>query len=240
MVSRVKLPRAGKIIIALGGVILMSALAYAASGFFSARADAPELAARADALIAQGRGAEGLGPGRIDQLLMVEDPGFAGHSGIDFSTDGAGLTTVTQAVAKRVGFDEFRPGLRKIRLLGYAAGLETRLSKSQIVALFLDTSGMGRGPNGWMTGFYTASAQIYGRPPAELTEREFLTLVAVGIAPRNFDLLNGNAALAERVSRIERLVQKRCRPAGLNDVWLEGCAKVRTYQIHRRDGLLSE
>lgn len=218
-----------RILIAVGAVsaallLLAAALAYAADGYFDARRDSSSLALRADRLIAQSRGAGGLGPGRIEQLLRVEDPGFEHHRGVDFSTPGGGLTTLTQSVAKRVGFAHFRPGVRKIRLIGYAMGLESALTKAQIVALYLDTVGMGRGPNGWMTGFYRASHSIYGRPPHRLTEAEFLSLVAVPIAPRLFDLQNGNDALRERVRRIQRLVRGACRPKGARDVWLEGCA----------------
>lgn len=205
-------------------ILLVAALAYGAHGYFDARQDARLLAARADPLIAQGRGAAGLGPGRIEQLLLVEDPGFAGHSGIDFSTSGGGLTTLTQSVGKRVGFDNFQPGVRKIRLLGYALGLEQSLTKGQIVALYLDTVEMGRGPNGWMKGFYEASRSIYGRPPHLLSEPEFLSLVAVPIAPSTFNLQQPNDALRTRVERIQRLVRRQCQPNGLRDVWLEACA----------------
>ncbi len=204
--------------------LLAAVLAYAADGYFDAKQDSKSLGIRADRLIAEGRGGAGLGPGRIEQLLLVEDPGFERHSGVDLSTAGAGLTTLTQSVAKRVGFKRFRPGIRKIRLMGYAMGLERSLSKQQIIALYLATVEMGRGPRGWMTGFYEASHAIYGRSPAQLTDREFLSLAAVPIAPREFDLQRPNKALVRRVDRIERLAKGECKPAGLRDVWLAGCA----------------
>jgi monofunctional biosynthetic peptidoglycan transglycosylase len=209
-----------------GGLLVLTILAsgYTAYGYFDARHDAPQLSIRADQLIAQGHSAEGLGPGRIDQLLLVEDPGFWQHSGVDFSTNGQGVTTLTQGLGKSVGFAKFKPGIRKLRLMGYAMGLESKLSKSQIIALALDEVEMGRGPTGWMKGFYSASNIIFARSPDQLTEPEFLKLVAVLIAPRNFDLKNGNVALKTRVGRIQRLVQGGCEPSGVADVWLEGCA----------------
>jgi membrane carboxypeptidase/penicillin-binding protein PbpC len=205
-------------------VLAAGLIAYAASGFFTARADAPELARRADRLIQTHRGAADLGPGRVDQLLLVEDPGYWNHAGVDLSTAGGGLTTLTQSLSKRVGFSDFKPGIRKLRLMGYAVGLESKLSKQQILALYLDTVWMGRGPDGPMAGFFSASRAIYGRPPASLSQREFLTLVAVPIAPRTFDLVSPNKELLERVRRINRLVHNLCQPNGLRDVWLEGCA----------------
>jgi len=205
-------------------VLVAAVLLYGAKGYFDALGDSKDLGARADRLIAQNRGARGLGAGRIDQLLKVEDPGFRRHQGVDVTTPGAGMTTITQSLAKRLAFDHFRPGIRKIRQTGYAIGLEQRLSKRQILALFLDTIPMGRGKKGWMTGFYVASLEIYGRPAADLDERQFFTLVAVMIAPRKFDLHRQDAALDERVSRIQRLVAGKCRPQGEGDVWLDGCA----------------
>jgi monofunctional biosynthetic peptidoglycan transglycosylase len=210
-----------------GGLALLIAglFLYGAKGYYDAVSAAPALAARADRLIAANRGMEGLGPGRIGLLLTVDDPGFWHHKGVDMTTAGAGMTSMTQSLSKRLAFKHFQPGLGKIRQTGYALGLERRLSKPQIVALFLDTAQMGYGPKGWMKGFYTASREIYGRPPAALDRGQFLTLVAVMIAPARFDLRRPDAALGERVARIDRLLSGRCRPSGLRDVWLEGCAQ---------------
>ena len=203
---------------------LMAVLAYGLHGYFSARADASALSLRADSLIAQRHGPKDLGPGRMEQLLLVEDPGFVSHNGTDWTTPGSGLTTLTQSLGKQVGFQRFRPGLQKIRLVGYAMGLESRLSKRQILALYLDTIWMGRGPRGPMVGFFNASETVFGRPPSALNQREFFSLVAVLISPRSLTLVAPNADLEERIARIERLVGKRCHPNGLRDVWLEGCA----------------
>ena len=102
-------------------------------------------------------------------------------------------------------------------------GLEAQLSKKQILSLWLDTLEMGEGPDGWITGFHKASAAIYGRSPIELSNTEFIRLVAVLIAPGSLKLGESDAALDERVGRIERLVLGACEPKGLGDVWLEGC-----------------
>jgi membrane peptidoglycan carboxypeptidase len=139
---------------------------------------------------------------------------------------GSGLTTLTQSLGKRVGFADFQPGWRKFRLRGYARGLKAGLDKQQILTLHLDRVSMGRDREGrWMTGLFTASERIFGMPPAALPQREFLALVAVSIAPSRLRLASPSADLAERVDRIERLVQRRCTPVDLRDVWLEGCAR---------------
>lgn len=206
-------------------VLLLAAavLVYGGKGYVDALSDADGLAGRADALISGGRGGGDLGGEHLRQLLMVQDPGFRQHAGVDLTTAGAGITTVTQSLAKRVAFDAFRPGIAKIRQTGYAMGLEQRLTKDQILALWLDTLEMGKGPDGWMTGFFAASETVHGKLPADLDEREFLALVAVLIAPARYSLLDRDPGLEERVARIERLVHARCAPIDNGDVWLEGC-----------------
>jgi len=205
------------------GLLIIAAVLYGGKGYWDALSDASQLRQRADDLIAQGRGGASLGADHLAILLTVEDPNFADHAGVDFSTPGAGATTITQSVSKRLAFKKFHPGIGKIRQTGYAIGLESRLSKEQILALWLDTLEMGEGPEGWMTGFHRASSAIYGRPPAELSKTEFTRLVAVLIAPAAYKLRENDAALNERVGRIERLVAGACVPEGLGDVWLEGC-----------------
>lgn len=205
-------------------LIFASLAGFGLCGYYAARRDAGALAQRADHLIGNRRGPDALGEGRIEQLLLVEDPGFRNHMGVDLSTSGAGMTTLTQSLSKRVGFTTFKPGIRKVRLMGYAAGLESKLSKDQILALYLDTVSMGRGSKGQMIGFFNASEAIYGKSPASLNQTDFLTLVAVPIAPRTFNLIRPNQALLDRLARIERLVGGKCRPLRLSDVWLEGCS----------------
>ena len=51
---------------------------------------------------------------RVEMMLKIQDPNFYIHKGIDFSTPGAGLTTLTQALAKFLYFENFKPGFLKI------------------------------------------------------------------------------------------------------------------------------
>lgn len=124
----------------------------------------------------------------------MEDPGFAEHDGVDFSTPGAGLTTITQSAAKRLAFETFRPGIGKIRQTGYAMGLESRLSKDQILALWLDTLEMGRA----------------GRLDDGLLQSEFCDLwaVALGTERRGIYAAGGRSHRAG----IVQACRKRCWP----------------------------
>ncbi|WFE75813.1 transglycosylase domain-containing protein [Roseinatronobacter sp. S2] len=188
---------------------------YGALGYWDAIRQSDKYETRADALIADGRGPDGLGADRLRQLVLVQDPAYLEHSGIDFSTQGAGLTTISQSLSKRLGFDEFRPGIGKIRQTGFALGLESQLSKDQILALWLDTVEMGRGPDGWMTGFFHASESIYGRPIMEISDQAI-----TANCHRPGDALHGPNAAASpaRVTIAGNIRLKRSRAAILRAV----------------------
>ncbi|WP_422382971.1 transglycosylase domain-containing protein [Roseibium album] len=211
--------------ITAAAVLLLFAgvLGYGAYGYFDALAASEELEARADSLLAENLGGSSLGQERYRQLLVVQDPAFEQHSGVDMTTAGAGITTVTQSLAKRVGFENFTPGIGKIRQTGYALGLETRLSKEQIMALWLDTLEMGRGPDGWVTGFHRMSEAVYGAAPDTIADDEYLSLLAVLISPGRYNLGTDDEALQDRTDRIRRLVSGECAANDNSDVWLEGC-----------------
>lgn len=203
--------------------LLFGLAGYAVLGWFDARSDSDLLSERADSLIANGFGPDDLSSERLAWLLTVEDPDFYGHGGIDIFTAGAGMTTLTQSLAKRLAFKDFKPGIGKVRQTGYALGLEQKLTKEQILSLFLETAEMGDGPNGWMVGFFSASQELYGREPSELEREEYLRLIAVLIAPSQLRLLEPNEQLIDRVERIDKLIKNECHPESNADVWLSGC-----------------
>ncbi len=204
-------------------LILIALIGYGAKGYYDAVQRGEELRARADALIASGRGPDSLGNERLRVLLLVQDPGFYQHSGIDFSTPGAGLTTLAQSVSKRLAFDHFKPGIGKIRQTGFALGVSRELNKKQLIALFLETAEMGKSNRGWVTGFYKASEVFFGKTVNELSDEEFYSLVAVLIAPGKLKLAIPDSRLKARVQRIVKLAHGDCKPTSLTDVWLEGC-----------------
>ena len=212
-----------KFLVFLGIFVAVFIIGYGGKGFYDAYTMADTLKKRADSIIAAGRGPQSLQPERLRALLMVQDPGFYGHNGVDFSTPGAGMTTLTQSLAKRLAFEKFVPGVAKIRQTGFALGLDRKLSKDQQIALFLDTAEMGRSRQGWVTGFHKASNVFFGAPPNQINQEQFYALVAVLIAPSALKLSRPDGKLLERIRRISRLVAGNCFPNNWRDVWLEGC-----------------
>lgn len=209
------------------GLIILALAAYTGKGWYDARADAPKLRERAKELSAQGLGADALGPEKRVLLLKVEDPSFDRNNGTDFSSPGAGKTTITQSLSKRLAFEKFKPGIRKLRQTGYAIGLSQTLSKEEVLTLFLAESSF-RGSDGrWTKSFDAASRHFFGKSLAVLDNKSFALMVATGIAPVEFALDKPNTKLLERAVRIERLVNGKCKPSSHDDVWLEGCVAKR-------------
>ncbi len=203
--------------------MVFAAAAYTAKGWYDAKTDAPSLRERAKILAIKGLGANALRPENRTLLLKVEDPSFDHNNGTDFSSPGAGATTITQSLSKRVAFDKFTPGFRKLRQTGYAIGLGQSLSKDEVLTLFLAESSF-RGSDGrWAKSFDAASRRFFGKPLAELDNKRFTLMVASGIAPNEMSPDAPNAKLVDRVVRIERLMNGQCKPSSHNDVWLEGC-----------------
>ncbi len=209
--------------------LLVIALFYGAGGWYQARNDADELRQIAKDMADNGLGINDLGSNqsggnRSTFIIKVEDPNFLNHNGVDFSTDGAGATTITQSLAKRLAFSNFKPGYQKIRQTGYALGLETKLEKNEIFILFLNTAHMGPYPTGWVKGFHRASRLQYRKPASQINDEEFIALLSVMITPAQLRLDQPNAELEERIKRITKLLEDQCTPLDHSDVWLEGCA----------------
>jgi membrane peptidoglycan carboxypeptidase len=157
-----------------------------------------------------------LSPRQLEILLQVEDPRFFQHGGVDLSTPGAGITTITQGLVKRLYFRQFKPGFAKLKQTAIAAfALDPLMPKQEQLRLFLNTVYLGHDAN----GFEQAALVYFHKPFRQLTEDEYTALVAMVIAPNVFDLQRYPARNAERVARIRRLVRGEYRPKGLFDVY---------------------
>lgn len=185
------------------------------------------VSARVDAIIAAADPADiTLSPERTRQLLRVEDATFLTNKGIDFATPGAGMTTLSQSLGKRLFFERFTPGFAKGELIALTRfALYPKVDKQRTFKAFLATAYFGRHNGRTVIGIGNAARAYYGRPLANLDNREYLSLLAMGPAPSTLNPIRHAAANAERVGRIERLLANQCHPSGLRDVMLKGCAR---------------
>lgn len=121
---------------------------------------------------------------RKAKLLAIEDPAFNYHRGVDFATPGAGMTTISQGLVKLLYFPEgFRPGLAKLRqtlIARYA--FDPLVSKDEQLLLFLNMSYLGHAEGEAIHGFAKAAKVYFDKSFTELSDQEFVALVAMLIS----------------------------------------------------------
>lgn len=208
---------AGRIIrrtAAVLGALLLIAVVYHAGEVHQARRYTSETLLPRLAATSHPLAVTDLSPRQREILLKVEDPAFYRHGGVDLTTPGAGLTTITQGLVKVLYFEKFQPGVAKVRqtLIAYYA-LDPLMGKDEQLRLFINRIGLGEGTHGFAEG----ARHYFGKEFAELTEDEYLALVAMIVAPQNFNLRQHPERNQERVARIKRLVAGQYQPKGLCD-----------------------
>ena len=216
--------KALKSIGAAAALLLLGFIAYQAYAIWRAKQRTPAV------LEAMSKGElklSDMDPRRMAMLLKVEDPNFFGHKGVDFSTPGAGMTTITQGLVKRFYFERFRPGFAKIEQSLIARFvLDPAMPKDRQLQAYLNHTYLGSVRGRSVIGYAEAARTYYGRKLGQLGDREFLSLVAMTMAPKQLDPLRHRQANAERVRRIEAMLAGKCRPAGLRDVAYQACAEL--------------
>ena len=177
----------------------------------------------------------------LDMLIGYEDKNFFDHDGIDWpSMVRAGLqfigagghivsggSTLTMQVARLIDAAPTRSLAAKIRQMGFAGELEKKLSKQQILTLYLTLAPYG----GNIEGVRAASLSWFGKEPARLTTAEAALLVALPQSPeaRRPDR-DPAAARMSRDRVLDRLVS-----AGVLSTEEAGFAKREPIPQTRRD-----
>jgi len=159
----------------------------------------------------------------LNDLLAVEDPGFYSHHGVDVWTPGAGYTTITQGLVKQLYFEHFTPGLSKLKQTLIALVLDRRVDKKTQLLLFINSVYLGNVNGRDVNGFGDGAQVYFGKNFSELTRDEYLSLVAMIVAPNEYNVMKQPEQNSERVRRIKRLLAGECKPLGFRDVYYEGC-----------------
>lgn len=160
--------------------------------------------------------------GWIRMLLKVEDPNFYGHKGIDVSTPGSGLTTLAQGMTKYLYFDNFQPGFAKIEQALIARFVVDRsFTKDEQLTIFFNTAYLGHKNGAAVRGFPSAARAYFGKEFLALSETEYLSLVAMLIAPKVFSVELAPAKNAQRVERIRMVLSNAYAPTGAMDVFYD-------------------
>jgi penicillin-binding protein 1A len=142
----------------------------------------------------------------IDAVLSTEDRRFYSHHGIDpLGLIRAGFTnlrarkfvqggsTLTQQLAKNLYLTSDRTFARKLEELALAVWLEARLSKSDILELYLNRVYLGSGTY----GIDAAARRYFGKPAQKLTLAEAAIIAGLLKAPSKYSpLASPDAATA--------------------------------------------
>ena len=202
---------------------VLSLAVYTALIVRSGQKTTDQLLLSAQALADTGLSVEDLPVQWLDEMLQVEDPGFYQHNGIDLSSPGAGLTSLTQALVKIHYFDDFKPGFAKYKQTILALVLDSRMSKQDQLNLVLNSARLGHINGIGISGFDEAAEVYFDKTFSDITHEEFLALVAMLVGPNHFSVLRNPDRNKQRLERINRLLAGACRPAGLRDVYYSEC-----------------
>ncbi|PKK88037.1 MAG: hypothetical protein CVV64_20515 [Candidatus Wallbacteria bacterium HGW-Wallbacteria-1] len=156
---------------------------------------------------------------QIDILLKVQDPGFYNHKGVDFQTPGNGLTTISQSIVKKMFFENFKPGIQKIKQTLIAKFVvHPLISKTEQLNIFINTCWFEKD----CVGIGSAARYYYNKNISDLTDDEYISIIAMISSPVAFNILKRPESNKERVRRIKLLMEGKYKPKGLMDQFY-GC-----------------
>ncbi len=161
---------------------------------------------------------------QLDILLKIEDPNFYNHHGVDFKTPGAGWTTITQGLAKKFYFTNFKQGLMKIKqTLCARLALDPLVTKETQLTLYLNIMYFGNG----IYGLHDAANYYYNKDVPMLEEEEYISLIASLIDPKGLNIDQHPQENYQRVQRIKKVLSGAYIPQGLFDITYEGADNIK-------------
>lgn len=190
-------------------------LGWEAWGIFDARRNAPDVFATYET--GDGVGWADLTARQQDLVLLVEDPKFWTHHGVDVETPGAGRQTITQFLASRLFVEKFMPGFLDVEAsLAALMVIDPLVSKETQLNAYLELADFGE-----VEGFDEASRVFFRQPVSDLNEQNFIRLIAVLLDPERYQ--PGLEANTLRMARIIRLARGACAPVDNRDVEYRDC-----------------
>lgn len=153
----------------------------------------------------------------VEALIATEDRRFYEHNGVDpiavlravvrditHKKLREGGSTITQQLARNVFLSNERSISRKIREAALAMQLEEKLTKDQILELYINNTYFGEGAY----GIQAASEIYFGKKPSRLTVPEAAMLAGMPQAPSGYNpFQNMKGAKARRDEVLQNLVE---------------------------------
>ncbi len=171
-------------------------------------------------------------------FIAIEDERFLKHRGLDIKrtfgaflgwitgNDNYGGSTITQQLIKNVTGDKDRSPIRKIREIIRAVNLETKMSKDQIIEMYMNTIYLGQGCH----GVQTAANVYFSKDVSELTLEECASIAGITQYPAKYDpLLN----YEEHKKKQETVLGKM---EELGYITKEECEKAKNAELKLKKG----
>jgi len=135
----------------------------------------------------------------IDAFVAIEDKRFWDHSGVDWKRTayavinyfkkgslGFGGSTITQQLVKNITGERQYSKERKIQEIIWAQDIETKLTKTEIIELYMNVINLSHG----CTGVQAAANTYFSKDVSELTLGECASIVAIANNPSYYDPVN--------------------------------------------------
>ncbi len=156
----------------------------------------------------------------INAFVSIEDQRFFKHKGVDLKrTAGAALnyitkgdssyggSTITQQLVKNITRDDERTSSRKLREILRSLVLETKLSKEQILEMYLNTIYLGQGAN----GVEAAANTYFSKDVSELNLTECACIAGITQLPAKYDpILEPEANKEKRLTVLGKMLELGC------------------------------
>lgn len=157
---------------------------------------------------------------QLTALLKIQDPNFYNHNGFDFTTPGAGITSLSQGLVKMYYFEDFQPGIKKIKQTLVARfAFDVLTPKDTILKLFVNEVYLGENEGQTIKGFEDGANSYFNKPFKRLTWDEYLALVAMIRAPLTYHYAKNKDQNLDRVVKIKRMLSGEYIPEDNSD-WL--------------------
>lgn len=144
-------------------------------------------------------------------LIAIQDPAFYIHRGVGLFHGRFGHVTVTQAVAKRLfGYEPGFLNRGKFRVMAMSLALDRRFSKDDQLRIFLNRAYLGAVDEEQILGFAAASRTYFNRELDEITDQQFLALVAMLFRPTAWSVAAHPDQNAAGVAQLGPIVERHC------------------------------
>lgn len=195
---------------------------------------------------------EEISPLLKEAVISIEDERFMSHNGIDIKrTAGAfagwvmekfgkgrasyGGSTITQQVIKNITQEKERTPTRKIKEMMRAVALERRLSKDEILTVYLNIIYLANNCN----GVESASNLYFGKEASELTLSEAALIAGITQKPSYYDpLKNPDNAVQKRntvlakMYELGKISEEEYEAASASDIGLAKTNSTRPSHIY--------